>query len=175
MVIMNPRRGRARRKTTRRRKSRNMRLILKNPTASGTVSAVKRGFSFESVKTVLPIALGAVGNVYAQEFVASKLPAGFRGGWKDNVVGIVTAGGMLAISTALKQGALGQKLFIGGLTQVVIKSLLPYVVQFTGDPGTAFNRPIIATSAPATKALPAPNAEATASAASKQMAEFVLS
>lgn len=176
MIVMNPRRSRkARRKGTRRRKARNMRLILKNPTASSAVSAVKRGFSFESIKTVLPIALGAVGNVYASEFVASKLPSSFRGGWKDNIVGALTAGAMLAISSVAKQPALGQKLFIGGLTQVVIKSLLPYVVQFTGDPGTAFNRPII--SVPTVKTLPAPpsNEAATASAASKQMAEFILS
>lgn len=177
MIVMNPRRGRSRRRKSggRRRRASNMKLILRNPTTSSTIGAVKRGFSLESVKMVAPIALGAVGNVYASEWLASKLPASYRGGIVENLIGVVSAGGFLAISALVKQPALGQKLFLGGMTQVLIKSLLPYVVQFTGDPGTAFGRPIIA-AAPTVKTLPVPPATVAAneSAKSAQMNEFIL-
>ncbi len=153
MIVMNPKRTRrsSRRKGSRRRRSNGNRFIFKNPSLSSASGAVKRGFSTESVKLVLPIAAGAVGNVYASEFIAAKTPD-FP--YKDRIMPFLTAGGMLAVAALLKQPALGFKLFTGGMTQAVIKTLLPYVVSITGDPGTAFNRPIIA--AAPQKALPAP-------------------
>lgn len=153
MIVMNPRKGRrSRRKHSRRRRSNSTaRFVFKNPSLSGATSAVKRGFSAESVKLVLPIAAGAVANVYASEFTAAHVPD-FP--YKDKLMPFITAGGLLAGSVLLKQAPLGFKLFTGAMTQAVIKTLLPYIVQFTGDPGTAFSHPIMPSAMP--KALPAP-------------------
>jgi hypothetical protein len=133
MILLNPRRSRRRnrksrsyhapRKSYRRRGRRSNPFTAFNPMRS--LGSAGKGFSVSAIKEAVPLAVGAMSNVWLQEkaagMIGPRIGMDLHSGYKNILTGTLTAG---ALSLVPKYGS---RLFAGAMMQVAVKALLPYI------------------------------------------------
>jgi hypothetical protein len=91
------------------------------------LGSAKKGFSLDVVTATVPLALGALGNIYARKMIRPYLPAFLQNQWSDAAVGLATAGGLAALTKTFNPGY-SHRVLLGGIVQV----LSGVVGQFVG-------------------------------------------